>query len=98
MGVSNEKSYAAREPHHLVEAFTTGMTGRLDLQEPMIGSMTATRSPKTTRAVGNALGSNPVAIFIPCHRVILASGAIGNYHWGVDRKRSLLAWERRYEK
>ena len=51
-------------------------------------------SPKATRAVGNALGSNPVAVLIPCHRVILASGAIGNYHWGVNRKRSLLAWER----
>jgi AraC family transcriptional regulator of adaptative response/methylated-DNA-[protein]-cysteine methyltransferase len=45
------------------------------------------------RAVGNALAVNPVAILIPCHRVITSSGAIGNYKWGERRKRALLAWE-----
>ena len=47
-----------------------------------------------SRAVGNALGANPIALFIPCHRVICASGAIGGYRWGVERKRQILAYER----
>lgn len=46
------------------------------------------------RAVGSAVAANPVALAIPCHRVIQASGAAGEYHWGADRKRALLAWER----
>jgi AraC family transcriptional regulator of adaptative response/methylated-DNA-[protein]-cysteine methyltransferase len=49
--------------------------------------------PKAVRAVGNALAVNPVAILIPCHRVIASSGAVGNYRWGDRRKRALLAWE-----
>jgi AraC family transcriptional regulator of adaptative response/methylated-DNA-[protein]-cysteine methyltransferase len=49
--------------------------------------------PKAVRAVGNALAVNPVAILIPCHRVITSSGAVGNYKWGDRRKRALLAWE-----
>jgi|TARA_B110000438_G_scaffold241792_1_gene241050 AraC family transcriptional regulator of adaptative response/methylated-DNA-[protein]-cysteine methyltransferase len=50
--------------------------------------------PKASRAVGTAVGNNPVAILIPCHRVLRESGAIGGYRWGLDRKRALLAWER----
>ena len=49
--------------------------------------------PKAARAVGNALAVNPVAILIPCHRVIAKSGAVGKYKWGEHRKRALLAWE-----
>ncbi|MFV8818061.1 methylated-DNA--[protein]-cysteine S-methyltransferase [Haliea sp. E17] len=45
------------------------------------------------RAVGNAVGANPVAYFIPCHRVIRESGALGGYRWGTSRKRVVLAWE-----
>jgi AraC family transcriptional regulator, regulatory protein of adaptative response / methylated-DNA-[protein]-cysteine methyltransferase len=49
--------------------------------------------PNASRAVGNALSVNPVAVLIPCHRVIAASGAVGNYKWGDRKKRALLAWE-----
>lgn len=49
--------------------------------------------PKAARAIGNALGRNPVAYIIPCHRVIRESGALGGYHWGLDRKAALLGWE-----
>lgn len=49
--------------------------------------------PQSSRAVGNAVGSNPIAYLIPCHRVILSTGAIGQYHWQPYRKRALLAWE-----
>jgi len=49
--------------------------------------------PRAARAVGSAIGDNPVAYLIPCHRVIRKSGAIGDYHWGGVRKQALLAWE-----
>lgn len=47
----------------------------------------------SSRAVGTAIGKNPVAVLIPCHRVIQASGAAGGYRWGTDRKRIILARE-----
>ena len=50
-------------------------------------------APQSSRAVGNALASNPIAYLIPCHRVILSTGAIGQYRWQPYRKRALLAWE-----
>ena len=50
-------------------------------------------SPRGSRAAGNALGSNPIPIVIPCHRVLHANGGIGGYTGGVDRKRALLAIE-----
>ncbi len=45
------------------------------------------------RAVGGAVGANPVAWLIPCHRVLRGDGAVGGYRWGVDRKLAMLAWE-----
>ncbi|UCG87459.1 MAG: methylated-DNA--[protein]-cysteine S-methyltransferase [Gemmatimonadota bacterium] len=50
-------------------------------------------SPGAERAVGNAVGSNPVAFVIPCHRVIRKSGAFGDYRWGRVRKKAILGWE-----
>ena len=50
-------------------------------------------SPKASRAVGTAIGSNPVAFLIPCHRVIQSSGKIGGYMWGSDRKQMIIGWE-----
>lgn len=49
--------------------------------------------PTAMRAVGNAVGANPVSWLIPCHRVIRKTGVLDNYRWGPTRKRSLLAWE-----
>jgi AraC family transcriptional regulator of adaptative response/methylated-DNA-[protein]-cysteine methyltransferase len=46
-----------------------------------------------SRAVGGAVGANPVAWLIPCHHVLRKGGALGGYHWGEDRKRAMLAWE-----
>jgi AraC family transcriptional regulator of adaptative response/methylated-DNA-[protein]-cysteine methyltransferase len=50
-------------------------------------------APSSVRAVGNAVGANPVGYLIPCHHVLLRSRALGGYHWGADRKRAMLAWE-----
>ena len=50
-------------------------------------------SPKASRAVGTAIGSNPVAFLIPCHRVIQATGALGGYMWGPVRKAAIIGWE-----
>ncbi|MBK7937323.1 MAG: methylated-DNA--[protein]-cysteine S-methyltransferase [Lewinellaceae bacterium] len=49
--------------------------------------------PGAARAVGMAIGNNPVGYIIPCHRVIKKAGQIGEYHWGVTRKRALIGWE-----
>ena len=49
--------------------------------------------PKASRAVGTAIGNNPVAFLIPCHRVIQASGKLGGYRWGSTRKSALIGWE-----
>ncbi|MBV1908394.1 MAG: methylated-DNA--[protein]-cysteine S-methyltransferase [Kangiellaceae bacterium] len=50
-------------------------------------------NPKASRAVGTAIGSNPIAYIIPCHRVIQSSGALGGYRWGENRKSALIGWE-----
>ena len=49
--------------------------------------------PGAARAVGSAVGDNPVAFLIPCHRVIQASGALGGYAWGIQRKAAMLGWD-----
>lgn len=54
---------------------------------------TSIKKPTAARAVGNAVGKNPVGYLIPCHRVIRESGELGGYRWGLDRKTVLLGWE-----
>ena len=50
-------------------------------------------NPNASRAVGTAIGDNPVAFLIPCHRVIRSSGELGGYHWGLTRKSAIIGWE-----
>ena len=50
-------------------------------------------TPSGSRAVGTAVGDNPVAFLIPCHRIIQSTGAIGGYHWGSIRKSAIIGWE-----
>ncbi|MES2419384.1 MAG: methylated-DNA--[protein]-cysteine S-methyltransferase [Bacteroidota bacterium] len=50
-------------------------------------------NPNASRAVGSAIGDNPIAFLIPCHRVIRSSGHFGQYHWGETRKTAMLGWE-----
>ncbi len=49
--------------------------------------------PRAVRAVGTAVGRNPVSYLIPCHRALRKTGALGGYHWGLPVKRAMLAWE-----
>lgn len=51
------------------------------------------QQPKASRAVGTAIGSNPVAFLIPCHRVIQSTGIFGGYMWGNTRKTAIIGWE-----
>lgn len=54
---------------------------------------TAIGRPTAARAIGNALGNNPVGYLIPCHRVIRESGEMGGFRWGLERKTVMLGWE-----
>jgi AraC family transcriptional regulator of adaptative response/methylated-DNA-[protein]-cysteine methyltransferase len=53
----------------------------------------AIQKPKAARAVGTAIGSNPIAFLIPCHRVIQSTGVFGGYMWGPTRKTAIIGWE-----
>jgi AraC family transcriptional regulator of adaptative response/methylated-DNA-[protein]-cysteine methyltransferase len=58
------------------------------------GSIAKTiHQPTASRAVGSAVGDNPVAFLIPCHRVIKSTGETGQYHWGAARKSAIIGWE-----
>lgn len=50
-------------------------------------------APKAARAVGAAVGRNPISFVVPCHRVVGRSGSLTGYHWGLTRKRAILGWE-----
>jgi len=57
------------------------------------GLATSLGRPDAPRAVGTAVGRNPISFVVPCHRVIGKSGALTGYHWGLTRKRAMLGWE-----
>ncbi|PHM08844.1 bifunctional DNA-binding transcriptional regulator/O6-methylguanine-DNA methyltransferase Ada [Nostoc sp. 'Peltigera malacea cyanobiont' DB3992] len=54
--------------------------------------------PQAVRAVGNACGANPIALIVPCHRVLRSDGSLGGYHWGIERKQKLLTQESKFLK
>ena len=49
--------------------------------------------PKAARAIGSAVGRNPISFVVPCHRVIGKTGSLTGYHWGINRKQTILGWE-----
>jgi methylated-DNA-[protein]-cysteine S-methyltransferase len=82
----------------LVHGFATGVlrqTARIPFGDVRTYGQVAAQagSPRAARATGNALGSNPIPIVVPCHRVLHADGGLGGYSGGLDRKRYLLALE-----
>jgi AraC family transcriptional regulator of adaptative response/methylated-DNA-[protein]-cysteine methyltransferase len=64
--------------------------GRLVTYSDIAGKV---RSPAAARAVGAAVGKNPVSFVVPCHRVVGKSGELTGYHWGITRKQAMLGWE-----
>jgi AraC family transcriptional regulator, regulatory protein of adaptative response / methylated-DNA-[protein]-cysteine methyltransferase len=64
--------------------------GKLTTYSNIAGKISA---PKAARAVGAAVGKNPISFVVPCHRVVGKSGALTGYHWGLTRKRAMLGWE-----
>lgn len=72
------------------ESLLTIPMGKLSTYGSLAGKI---GHPNASRAVGTAIGSNPVAFLIPCHRVIQSSGNIGGYMWGTDRKQLMIGWE-----
>jgi AraC family transcriptional regulator, regulatory protein of adaptative response / methylated-DNA-[protein]-cysteine methyltransferase len=64
--------------------------GRLATYSGIAGKLAA---PKAARAVGAAVGKNPVSFVVPCHRVVGKAGDLTGYHWGITRKRAMLGWE-----
>jgi AraC family transcriptional regulator, regulatory protein of adaptative response / methylated-DNA-[protein]-cysteine methyltransferase len=64
--------------------------GRLVTYSDIAGKV---QKPSAARAVGAAVGKNPVSFVVPCHRVVGKSGELTGYHWGITRKRAMLGWE-----
>ncbi len=94
----------AREPDEPVPLFLIGAPFQVKVWEALLtiptGHVTTYSdiasvigSPKAVRAVGTAVGRNPISWLIPCHRALRKSGALGGYHWGLPVKRAMLAWE-----
>jgi AraC family transcriptional regulator of adaptative response/methylated-DNA-[protein]-cysteine methyltransferase len=94
----------ASHPRNPLHIYLSGSNFQLKVWEALLrippGSVVSYRDiaahlgdPHASRAVGNALGHNPVPVLIPCHRVITSLGEFGNYHYGEARKIALLGWE-----
>ena len=64
--------------------------GKLTTYSDIAGKV---RTPTAARAVGAAVGKNPICFVVPCHRVVGKSGELTGYHWGLTRKRAMLGWE-----
>lgn len=72
------------------EALLRVPSGHVTTYSEIAGSI---GTPRAVRAVGTAVGRNPVSFLIPCHRALRKSGGLGGYHWGLPVKRAILAWE-----
>jgi len=99
-----ESLFANQQPDRPLSLYVSGTNFQINVWRALLqipeGSLNsysqvaeAVGRPKAARAVGTAIGSNPVAFFIPCHRVLQQSGSIGGYHWGTTRKHAIHAWE-----
>jgi AraC family transcriptional regulator, regulatory protein of adaptative response / methylated-DNA-[protein]-cysteine methyltransferase len=95
---------AQDKPRPRLRAFVRGTPFQIQVWRAMLrvptGSLTtygrlsaAIDQPKAARAVGSAVGANPIAFVIPCHRVIRETGVLGHYHWDPIRKRAMIGWE-----
>ena len=72
------------------EALMRIPTGHVTTYSEIAGTI---GNPRAVRAVGTAVGRNPISFLIPCHRALRRDGSLGGYHWGLPVKRAILAWE-----
>ena len=102
------RSPPARTSRPPLRAFVTGTAFQVRVWRALLrvpaGQLTtygrlaaAVGNPAAARAVGTAVGQNPLAYLIPCHRVIRETGVLGSYRWGRIRKHAIMAWERARE-
>lgn len=93
-----------KESNHPISLYVSGTNFQINVWKALLQIPPATvvsyaqvanaiGHPNSARAVGAAVGNNPVAFLIPCHRVIQQSGGLGGYHWGKTRKQAIHAWE-----
>ncbi len=96
--------FSFEKPDQPLNLFLRGTNFQIKVWEALLrinrGSLTTYEqiaesigSPKAMRAVGTAIGQNPISFLIPCHRVIQKSGNFGNYRWGPARKKAIIGWE-----
>lgn len=101
-----ERIFPSRKPRTIqpLSLFVKGTNFQLKVWEALLRIPSGTvatyediaqtlQMPRAARAVGSAVGDNPIALLIPCHRVIRKTGAFGDYRWGLARKRAMLTWE-----
>jgi AraC family transcriptional regulator of adaptative response/methylated-DNA-[protein]-cysteine methyltransferase len=97
-------AFGAENRHDPVPLYLIGAPFQIKVWEALLaipeGTVTtygeiarALGNPKASRAVGAAVGRNPISLLIPCHRALAKSGALTGYHWGLPVKRAMLAWE-----
>ena len=93
--------YCNGNPSQIIPLHLKGTNFQLDIWKKLLripeGKLSAygylTANPKASRAVGSAVGANPVSYLIPCHRVVRGNGDFHGYHWGPELKKQLLAYE-----
>jgi len=100
IGIFNQKNHAAEKINLHIKgtAFQIKVwEALLKIPEAVLGTYADIAGEidkaKATRAVGSAIGKNPVAYLIPCHRVIQSTGLFGGYMWGSERKTAMIGWE-----
>jgi AraC family transcriptional regulator, regulatory protein of adaptative response / methylated-DNA-[protein]-cysteine methyltransferase len=98
-GAEEGSADAAKTPLYLIgapfqikvwEALLRIPTGHVTTYSDIAGAI---GHPAAVRAVGTAVGRNPISFLIPCHRALRRDGGLGGYHWGLPTKRAILAWE-----
>ena len=88
-----ERGAATEAYREHLDAFPDDVAALESLAAVLMPTFAADGDPSAQRAVGTAVGRNPVSFLIPCHRALRKSGGLGGYHWGLPRKRAILGWE-----
>ena len=97
--VARRPAAPRRDDRHRFRAAASGRrcsSCRSARRRPIPTSPPTSAGPSAARAVGTAVGKNPISFVVPCHRVLGKDGGLHGYHWGLTRKRAILGWEAAY--